>query len=746
MSLGAFAAAIEDFAAAWLEWMVHSTAQGTLVALAALLLARARTLFSPRIRHAFLVLAVLKLFVPPMLALPSSAFHRFEFGLQSWREQVESPGTEPGDSGSQHFESAGPGSTTSPLEPFVVPPSDSPVDSRPISTVGPTLEHAAMNSSAELAEHQAHGGSLALVLLAIWLVGIGIRWRSYSQTHAGLRRLLEAARPVRHGRWLGLAQRLGRAFGLGRTPRVLVTRDAQVPFACGLRRPTIVVPSALVGSSALRDAEALLAHELAHVRRRDLWINELGSIAAILFWFQPLLPWLRRELRSLREECCDDELIARGVIDARSYGDSLLSIARYLQTHAATIPAGAVCMSDSEGSLARRIRRALDPRIVRRTNMSMKSRLALLCVALWVLPGIGPGQETGRPGVSGHNEEGNGNVATQAPELSDPSVEARGPEASFQLPAHASLMTGHFPNELALLANASDDLSEALRQGDLRTLQAFRESLSSMIEQKKALLEKVEDAQALRVWIESQERLLGSVKSVIAAMQSAGAAVDRTSESKSYQPLVGRFAYQPTGAGSTGRGRIEGSIQFQGSPRFEDESKAGAGEGDRQCLVYLANVRPERVVAYTLRPARIESTATAFLPRITAVMRGQEVEFVNSMEGLTNFHILATNNPELNFAMPRKGTTKTERFHEPEMAIKVKSDVDPRKCCYIAVMENPFFATTDAAGSFSISDVPPGRHTLMLWNEKAGLKSLELEVSADVTVSVILCDPSSSPK
>jgi beta-lactamase regulating signal transducer with metallopeptidase domain len=85
-----------------------------------------------------------------------------------------------------------------------------------------------------------------------------------------------------------------------------VGEDGTAPVVCGLWRPVIVVPRNLaltLGSRHLRD---VLYHELAHVKRRDLWVNLIQNCVRVLYFYNPLLLVLGAALQRLRDEAADE--------------------------------------------------------------------------------------------------------------------------------------------------------------------------------------------------------------------------------------------------------------------------------------------------------------------------------------------------------------------------------------------------------------------------------------------------------
>lgn len=126
------------------------------------------------------------------------------------------------------------------------------------------------------------------------------------------------------------------------------------PISWGLLRPTIVLSPAAV---AVPDrAEAIIAHELAHLVRLD-WLNLLiARLAAVVFWFNPLVWILAWQAHELREEAADD-VVLRGDVDGPDYADLLVHFARG-EARASGLAAHGV--APGKASLTRRVRRVLD--------------------------------------------------------------------------------------------------------------------------------------------------------------------------------------------------------------------------------------------------------------------------------------------------------------------------------------------------------------------------------------------------
>ncbi|QDT30192.1 Regulatory protein BlaR1 [Gimesia panareensis] len=129
-----------------------------------------------------------------------------------------------------------------------------------------------------------------------------------------------------------LLVRLCGELGLKRRIRLVVTHSRIGPAVIGLFRPTILLPTAIAESRTPEELKPILAHELIHIRRGDLWIGLLQLLASIVWWFHPLVWLTGRRLKFEMEQCCDEEVLAELKCDPRRYAGALLEILELKQT------------------------------------------------------------------------------------------------------------------------------------------------------------------------------------------------------------------------------------------------------------------------------------------------------------------------------------------------------------------------------------------------------------------------------
>jgi bla regulator protein BlaR1 len=161
------------------------------------------------------------------------------------------------------------------------------------------------------------------------------------------------------GHWLSALARAQRRMGFKHGTALLTSDELASPISWGLMRPVILLNSRAVEASG--EAEAIIAHELAHVAQMDWAKLLLARIATALFWFNPLVWMLAREAHQLREEAADDAVLGADICDT-DYAQLLVGVARH---ECPGLLLGAHGVAPSKNSLARRVARVLDGKSVR---------------------------------------------------------------------------------------------------------------------------------------------------------------------------------------------------------------------------------------------------------------------------------------------------------------------------------------------------------------------------------------------
>lgn len=120
--------------------------------------------------------------------------------------------------------------------------------------------------------------------------------------------------------------RLNQRLGLQRQVGVRVVECLIGPAVYGLWKPVILLPQAVIAGRTEQQLEPLLAHEMVHVRRGDLWLAMIQSLACTVGWFHPLVWLASRQVTIESERCCDEETIALLRCKPATYAHSLLDV------------------------------------------------------------------------------------------------------------------------------------------------------------------------------------------------------------------------------------------------------------------------------------------------------------------------------------------------------------------------------------------------------------------------------------
>jgi bla regulator protein BlaR1 len=164
---------------------------------------------------------------------------------------------------------------------------------------------------------------------------------------------------------------------------------AKVPMVIGHLKPVILIPIGLINSLSTDEVEAILIHELAHIRRRDYLVNLLQSFMEIVFFFNPAVLWISQLIKTERENCCDDLAIAQSR-NKENYIRALV----LCQEYQAAGPAYAMAFPGSKNTLLDRVKRMVGNRN-HSLNMFEKTVLTVCLVAL----GLGVSAFTAREDI-----------------------------------------------------------------------------------------------------------------------------------------------------------------------------------------------------------------------------------------------------------------------------------------------------------------------------------------------------------
>jgi beta-lactamase regulating signal transducer with metallopeptidase domain len=200
------------------------------------------------------------------------------------------------------------------------------------------------------AQPKSAATSLAPFVVVPWVFGVVVLsvrlFGGWMVARRFARRLLQPVAPEIAAMVRSLSSRLA----IDRVVQVFESSGVSVPVVIGWVRPVVLVPAAALAGLSPAHVEALLAHELAHVRRHDYLVNLLQTAVETLLFYHPAVWWVSRQVRTAREQCCDD--LAVSVCDRLEYVTAL-------STLAAMTARPRLALAATDGSLVSRVRRLL---------------------------------------------------------------------------------------------------------------------------------------------------------------------------------------------------------------------------------------------------------------------------------------------------------------------------------------------------------------------------------------------------
>jgi len=214
---------------------------------------------------------------------------------------------------------------------------------------------------------------LPTLLVGVWFCGGAtvlffwyLRWR---RIHVALSR----GQAVKSGREFEALRRREGGAGVTRQIDLIVCSFALEPGVLGIFRPVLVLPKGISGRLTDIQLDAILAHELCHVRRRDNLAATVHMLVEALFWFHPLTWWIGARLVDERERACDEEVLRMGS-DPRVYAEGILKVCEFYLESPLTCAAGV-----TGSNLKKRIEAIMSHHIA--VNLSLAKKLLLSAMA-----------------------------------------------------------------------------------------------------------------------------------------------------------------------------------------------------------------------------------------------------------------------------------------------------------------------------------------------------------------------------
>ena len=388
--------------------LAHSSAAaGVLVLLVLALQALFRPLLSPRWQCALWLIVIARL-LPFSLSSDASLFNL----LPRW----------------QAFAYSEPPSAATPAK----VPASSPLLQISAATSGPTASPtpAPTDAPALTAEHVPSVSRVfwtwSTVVFFCWFAGAAALGGYVVIASVSLARSLKRLPPLKDPEVLARLEDCCRQLGLRRAPGLIVSESVRTPALHGLLRPRVLLPLDFTTRYSAEEQRFVFLHELAHVQRRDLWLNWLVTALQVIHWFNPLVWFGFARWRADREIACDAAALeAAGGESRRAYGRTML---RVLQTSSIVPPhPGLVGIMADQRQLRRRLQ------MIATFTPAQRPIAATALFALLAVAGLTDAQVAPALAPSGANASD----AVQAPP--PPTSPPAGPYVLFLIDGSASL-------------------------------------------------------------------------------------------------------------------------------------------------------------------------------------------------------------------------------------------------------------------------------------------------------------------
>jgi bla regulator protein blaR1 len=220
---------------------------------------------------------------------------------------------------------------------------------------------------------------LPSILATVWLCGFIAVLTYWSIQLRRISKTIRTAKPLQTGREIEILRQLEQTANLRSPIELRTSHDSMEPGVVGILHPVLLWPEGI--SQHLDDAhlEAILAHEVCHVQRRDNLTSTIHMLVAAIFWFHPLVWWLEKQLINERERACDEEVLQLGK-QPQVYAESILKVCEFC------IESPLTCVSGITGAdLKKRIVQIMSNRLGK--NLSSGRKLVLAALGITVVAG-----------------------------------------------------------------------------------------------------------------------------------------------------------------------------------------------------------------------------------------------------------------------------------------------------------------------------------------------------------------------
>jgi len=217
-----------------------------------------------------------------------------------------------------------------------------------------------------------------------WLVGMLVLSVLLVRRFYYVRRLIANSRPANE-RSLEMLDECRCRIGIRRSVGLRLTGNKLSPAVCGLFKPVILIPSALLKKLSREKLKAVLTHELAHIKRGDAWVNLLQTMLQIVYFYNPLVWIANAMVRRVREEAVDEMVLATLSPETKNYSNMLIDIAE-MAFWRPNFSLRIIGVVESKKALERRINHMLTIPVPKSSKLGCLGLIVIVVIGAILLP------------------------------------------------------------------------------------------------------------------------------------------------------------------------------------------------------------------------------------------------------------------------------------------------------------------------------------------------------------------------
>jgi beta-lactamase regulating signal transducer with metallopeptidase domain len=358
-------AILNQIAEKWFSWQLSMFWQvGLLIIIVAGLDLLIKKWVWPQVRYALWLLILVKLVLPPTLTSPTSFTAEIPFMVKQTAIKISQP------------------QTPHAIKPVIVPvtePIPADTTTQPVEIIPAPYTAPATPAGTFL--------SGKTYVFFVWLAGVGILsgWLTIRLSNLRHQHLKDKQSNLPE-RLEDLLVSTARKLGLRKVPQAILTNKVCCPAVFGIFRPVLLMPADKLQNLTTQDAEHIFLHELAHIKRGDLFVHAVYMILQIAYWFNPLLWLIRKNLQNLRELCCDATVARLLKEKTIGYRQTLLETAKQLLAEPVDPGLGLLGLFENSSWLVDRLR-WLEKKSWKYRPLKIATIFVLICVmSACVLP------------------------------------------------------------------------------------------------------------------------------------------------------------------------------------------------------------------------------------------------------------------------------------------------------------------------------------------------------------------------